>query len=129
VILLDTHTLVWLKSDSSRLSRAAAKFIRDAAKEDAVAIAAITLYEVAWLAVRGRLFLHGLSSAVLEQLTAGVNVLPLTAEVAAIGAGFPASYPKDPADRIIGGTAVAQGIVLVTSDEAIRKSGVVKTVW
>jgi PIN domain nuclease of toxin-antitoxin system len=42
---------------------------------------------------------------------------------------FPPDYPKDPADRIIGATAVVQGLPLVTADRAIRESGAVTTVW
>jgi len=33
---------------------------------------------------------------------------------------FPANYPKDPADRVIGATAVVEGLNLVTADQAIR---------
>ena len=33
------------------------------------------------------------------------------------------------ADRLIGGTALAAGISLVTKDDAIRRSGLVTTIW
>ena len=43
--------------------------------------------------------------------------------------GFPANYPKDPADRIIGATAPVEGLSLITADRAIQRSKVVHTIW
>ena len=43
--------------------------------------------------------------------------------------GLPSAYPKDPADRIIGATALVEGISLVTADEDIRKSKALRTIW
>jgi PIN domain nuclease of toxin-antitoxin system len=43
--------------------------------------------------------------------------------------GLPANYPKDPADRIIGATALVEGLSLVTADRAIRNSRAVPTIW
>ena len=42
---------------------------------------------------------------------------------------LPASYPKDPADRIIGATALVEDMPLVTADRAIRNSRAVPTIW
>jgi PIN domain nuclease of toxin-antitoxin system len=67
--------------------------------------------------------------AVLDQVTAGITLLPLSAAVATTGASFPDPFPRDPADRIIAATAIVEGVPLVTADEAIRNSGVVKTIW
>ena len=43
--------------------------------------------------------------------------------------GLPAVYPKDPADRIIGATALVEGLPLLTADRAIRGSKTVETIW
>jgi PIN domain nuclease of toxin-antitoxin system len=42
---------------------------------------------------------------------------------------LPASYPKDPSDRIIGATALVEGLSLLTADREIRKSRAVPTIW
>jgi len=42
---------------------------------------------------------------------------------------LPAGYPKDPADRIIGATALVEGIPLITADREIRKSRALATIW
>jgi PIN domain nuclease of toxin-antitoxin system len=56
-------------------------------------------------------------------------VVPLTAEIAALTAYLPADFPSDPADRAIAATAQAYGISLVTADERIQASPLVKTIW
>jgi PIN domain nuclease of toxin-antitoxin system len=56
-------------------------------------------------------------------------VVPITAEVAAIAPQFSDDYPKDPADRLIGATVMAEGIALVTRDERMRKHHCLKTIW
>lgn len=55
--------------------------------------------------------------------------MPITPEVAGIAAQFPDDYPKDPADRLIGATAMAEGIALITRDERIQKHFRIKTIW
>jgi len=42
---------------------------------------------------------------------------------------LPAGYPNDPADRIIGATALIEDVPLVTADREIHKSRVVPTIW
>jgi PIN domain nuclease of toxin-antitoxin system len=53
----------------------------------------------------------------------------ITANIALQAYALPASYPKDPADRIIGATALVEDIPLLTADQAIRKSRAVPTIW
>src|SRR5208282_1532507 len=129
VILLDTHALVWAVAAPNRLSRAAAAAIRKARAKDGVAISAITLWELANLVARGRIQAYGTVEASVRLLSEGVTIRPLTAEIAALATQFPDDYPRDPADRIIGATARAEGLLLVTHDEKIRSSPLLKTLW
>lgn len=129
MILLDTHVLVWAVAEPQRLSRPAAAAIRRARRGDGVAIAAITLWELASLLVRGRIQASGTLEASVRQLTEGVTIKPLTSEIAALATQFPDDYPHDPADRLIGATARAEGLALVTRDETIRRCPLLKTLW
>jgi PIN domain nuclease of toxin-antitoxin system len=130
VILLDTHALVWAVADSKRLSKPAAAAIRKArATEEGLAIAAITLWELAALVARGRIQAYGTVEASVRLLIEGVIVKPLTAEIAALATQFPEDYPRDPADRLIGATARAEGLALITRDEMIRRSPLLQTIW
>jgi PIN domain nuclease of toxin-antitoxin system len=56
-------------------------------------------------------------------------VKPITPEIAALSTQFPDDYSRDPADRLIGATARAEGVPLVTRDENIRKSTLLNTIW
>jgi PIN domain nuclease of toxin-antitoxin system len=58
-----------------------------------------------------------------------MTVLPITPEIAARAVSFPDSYPKDPQDRLIGATALVEGMELVTHDKQIRKSTMVPVMW
>lgn len=131
MILLDTHVLTWLVADPERLSRQAASAIRRARVSDGLAISAITVWELALLFARGVIRSQTtVESSVQNLLTrSGVVILPITAEVAAIGTQFSVDYPKDPADRLIGATAMAEGIALVTKDERLRACHLLKTIW
>ncbi len=129
MILLDTHVLVWSVADSKRLTRAAAAAIRQAQRADGLAISAITLWELASLVARGRIQAYGTVDATVRLLIEGVVVKPITPEIAALSTQFPDDYSRDPADRLIGATARAEGVPLVTRDENIRKSPLLNTIW
>jgi PIN domain nuclease of toxin-antitoxin system len=131
VILLDTHVLAWLVAKPEKLSRRAASAIRRALVGDGLAISDVTLWELAYLFSRGILHSHGtVENAIQNFVTStGVNVRPITPEIAALATQFPESYPKDPLDRLIGATARAEGLALVTRDEMIRSSPLLKTIW
>lgn len=129
MILLDTHALVWAVAEPKRLSRQAASAISRARQGSGLAIAAITLWELAVLVSRGRIQAYGTVDASVRLLCEGVAVMPLTPEIAALATQFPDDYPADPADRLIGATARAEGLPLVTRDLRIQESPLVQTIW
>jgi len=131
VILLDTHVLVWLVGQPEKLSKAAASAIRRARSSDGLSIADVTIWELALLLARGVLQSGGTIENTLRNLLgrSGVSIKPITPEIAALATQFPIDYPRDPIDRLIGATARAEGLALVTRDEGIRKSPLLKTIW
>ena len=129
MILLDTHVLVWLATEPTKLSKQARSAIRRASRAGGIGISAITLWELAWLATHGRLQLTGTVEAYLEEISSRVAVLPITTKVAALANQFSADYSSDPCDRLIGATALAEGMVLVTKDANIRHCKQLQTLW
>ena len=129
MILLDTHVLFWAGGQSHLLSKDASSAIRRARRGTGVAASAISIWELALLFSRGKIQGSGTIEASIRELLEGVTVLPITPEVAALATQFPDDYPHDPVDRLIGATARAEGMTLVTRDERIRTSPLVRTVW
>jgi PIN domain nuclease of toxin-antitoxin system len=131
VILLDTHVLAMLILRPERLSRVAARAIQKAEAKAALAIASITLLELALLVAADRIRLESPAEAFLNQINnqPSLRVLEITAEIAVLATQFPPSFPKDPADRLIGATARARGIPLVTQDQRLQDSPLLRTVW
>ncbi len=131
MILLDTHVLVWLMGEPEKLSKAAASAIRRARSSDGLSIADVTIWELALLLSRGVLQSGGTVENTVRNLVgrSGVSIKPITPEIAALATQFPNDYPRDPIDRLIGATARAEGLALVTRDEGIRRSPLLKTIW
>ena len=129
MILLDTHVLLWMASDPKRLSAKAREAIRHARQNTGVAVATITLWELAWLAQNGRIQVLSSVESFVRETVSRVILRPMTPEIAAVAVRLPVGYPKDPADRLIGSTAIVEGMSLVTADQQIRRAEAVETIW
>jgi PIN domain nuclease of toxin-antitoxin system len=129
MILLDTHVLVWLALAPGKLSKNAKQAIQAERRTGVLAISGISLWELAWLVENGRIETNVGVEAFVREAVSKTRVLPITPAVAARAVSFPDTYPKDPQDRIIGATALTEGIALLTHDRLIRKSGLIRAIW
>jgi PIN domain nuclease of toxin-antitoxin system len=131
VILLDTHAWIWLAADRKRLSRAAAAAIRRGTESGGIGVASISLWELAILFDRGRLRASGTIESSMRSIVeaTGVVIHEITPEIAALAAAFPDGFPQDPADRLIAATARSLGLPLVTREQRMLDSNLLKTIW
>jgi PIN domain nuclease of toxin-antitoxin system len=130
LILLDTHAVIWLASDDPRLSKNAKTAIDEARQgEQGLAVSDFTLFELVTLFRKKRIGISISLESLLYEVEQRFVVLPITRDVCVQTLAFPPNYPTDPADRIIGATALVHGRKLVTADRAIRESRAVPTIW
>jgi PIN domain nuclease of toxin-antitoxin system len=133
MILLDTHALYWAAAEPRRLSRRAARAIEKAASTEGVGIASVTLYELAELFRRGRIRATGTSDvgASIASIVSAVQarLFDITTEIATAASHFPIDFSHDPMDRLIAATARVHEYALVTRDERMQDSKLVRTIW
>ena len=132
MIVLDTHVLFWAASEPRRLSRAAARAIEgETTSGGGVWISTVSLYELADMLRKKRLRGGVSVQGDIEAITAAVRVgsLEITAEIAALATEFPMDFSRDPMDRLIAATARAHEVPLVTKDERMLDSPLLRTIW
>jgi PIN domain nuclease of toxin-antitoxin system len=129
VIVLDTHVVIWLAEVPELLSAAATKAIKGERQSGVVAISDMTLLELARVISGGKVGVRTSLPAFLRQVERTFTILPVTGAIAELTMAFSSAYPRDPVDRVIGATALANSCKLVTKDESIRRSGEVDCVW
>ena len=130
VILLDTHALLWLISEPAKLSQSATAVIEQTRlQKQELVIVDISLLEVATLVRKGRIGIQIDLETLFDEVQSRFVVKAITGRACMKTLELPTNYPKDPADRIIGATALAEGIPLITADENIRRAKAFRTIW
>src|SRR5437899_11594610 len=102
-LLLDTHVWLWIVAGSSELSTQAHQTIEKAAADGALRIAAISLWEIALLASRGRIVLGKSITLWPDEALAepGPAIEPLNPQIAVESYALPEIFHADPAERMI----------------------------
>ncbi|SOB80114.1 PIN domain nuclease, a component of toxin-antitoxin system (PIN domain) [Sphingomonas guangdongensis] len=123
MVLIDTHVLIWSVQDDPRLGpKARAVIAEEQERSDgAVMVSAITPWEIAMMAGKGRLTL---GRELREWMTLALNrkrvrIAPLEPEIAIDAGTLPGELHGDPADRIIIATARTLVCPLLTMDDKI----------
>lgn len=131
MIVLDTHTLVWWLSDSSKLSAKARKAISSQQGEGKLIVSSISAWEMAMLVQRGRLALTIDVNDWLSHVARleAIRFMPIDNQIAVRSTALPGQFHNDPADRMIVATAQQVGAPIVTSDRKIRDYEHVATIW
>lgn len=119
-ILLDTHTWIWLMK-GEELSNKTQKIINDAVNTVGIFIAAISTWEIAMLASKGKIMIEKPVLMWIQDALGlpGIQLKPLTPEVAVESTQLPGGFHGDPADRLIVATARVSQLTLLTRDQKI----------
>ena len=125
--LLDTHVWIWWMLGDPSLPRAEREALDTLPADSRPVISAISLWEVATLVDLDRIKLDrpleewlGIAAS-----PATVRIQPITTEIVAEMNRLPASFHRDPADRLIVATARSLKLPLATKDRKIRRSRLV----
>ena len=130
MIVLDTHVMIYDALAPERMSTRARKAINSGYKDESLACAGISLWEIAMLIARGRVDPVMDAREFMEAMIAArrVRVLPITIDIAVLAQSDLFAH-GDPADRLIASTAQRHGAALVTADTRLRALSHVKTIW
>jgi PIN domain nuclease of toxin-antitoxin system len=114
-LLLDTHIAIWLEVSPEKIAPDARAAIETA---NDVVISVIVPWEITLLRGRKRVA-PGLPLIGIEAPSRHGPLLPVTAEHVAALAALPWHH-RDPFDRMLVAQALADGMVIVSADRAIR---------
>lgn len=122
MILLDTCALIWATKGDA-LSVEALKIINKATKAGALFLSPVSAWEIGILAQRGKLILGTSAESYISRvfIRPGVQIAPLTPEIAVRASFLPGEFHSDPADRLLISTAIVLGLQLVTRDREILR--------
>ncbi len=125
-LLLDTHVWLWMLFQDPHITRSRALLrIEAAERQGLLYLSAISLCEVGMLAAKKRIQIpYDCLTWVQEALKMpGLNLVPLTPEIAIGASVLPGDVHGDPADRLLIATARQLTATLVTGDERILSYG------
>lgn len=124
-LILDTHVWLWLAFDDRRLRADARRVIEEAAGRGALHISAISVWEIAMLAARGRVELDMSVREWVGQSLArsGLGLADLTPDIMIEAYELPGPFHDDPADRMIIATARLREAMLLTHDRLLLAYG------
>ncbi len=111
--------MIWMDAGAPSLGRRAVQILDQALADDALAVSAISFWEVAMLVNKGRLEMDFPPDVWRQELISrGLIELPINGQTGIAAANLQ-DFHGDPADRIIVATTISTGSSLVTADGKI----------
>lgn len=120
-LLIDTHILIWSLTKSDELTSEVKEAIKSAKDNKSLYLSSISLWEIAMLAQKQRISIYRRIADFLQTIEniRGLNILQITANIAAESVTLPGDLHNDPADRIIVASCREISATLVTRDQKI----------
>ncbi len=123
----DTHSLIWYFTNDRKLSPSALKSFEKTTHSGAVIISVVVLAEIMYICKKGNVSLT--FDKTLKKIEKYENfiVVPLDVEIVKIANSI--NYDLEMHDKLIISTALYFDAPLITKDEEIKKSKLIKTIW
>jgi len=117
--IIDTHALIWYFEDSSKIPDKIVKCIDDATNNKY--ICSVSLWEITIKTQIGKLTMNFSFDELLAEISnSDLHVLQIENDYLTELSKIPLIH-KDPFDRLIIATAIAEDMTIITVDENIRK--------
>jgi PIN domain nuclease of toxin-antitoxin system len=117
--LLDTHAVIWYLEDSSQLPPNTKEIIDK--NENRICLSSVSLWEIAIKISLGKLKLIMPLHEIFDNIEKGdFEVLQIENDYLRILSVLPFIH-KDPFDRLLIATALAENLTIITADESIYK--------
>lgn len=128
--VLDTHIWIWWMLGDPNFSELERDALNDLPPENRPILCDISLWEFATLVDMGRVEIDGSVEEWLRIAASPstVKIQPITPSIVAETNRLPATFHRDPADRLIVATTQMLGLPLATKDRKIRRSRMVP-IW
>ena len=128
MLLLDTHTFIWLSSKPEQLPGRVLKLIKN--NMEGLFISSITAVEIGLLSKAGRINTYGSAEKfICKNLNQfGIHEIPVDVEIGLASTKLPPIH-RDPLDRILIATAQKHKMTILTKDQTIPTYPKVKVVW
>jgi len=122
-LLLDTHTALWWVNEHEKLSSKAKELLLE--EECILYISIASIWEIAIKSSLGKLpgFNGGVRKFLSKMKEMPVDLIPITNRHVEIVETLPFIH-RDPFDRLLVATAIADGMTILTTDENIHKYAV-----
>jgi PIN domain nuclease of toxin-antitoxin system len=118
-VILDTHTLLWVDRNDSKLGAMARLQIEADWRAGLLVVSAISFWEATMLAERDRISLPTSPERWRANwLRAGLVEIPIDGRIALQSCQL-TNFHRDPADRFIVATALDRNLPLMTADKKI----------
>lgn len=129
-IICDTNVLIFWSQQPSRLSQKAMQYLDEGIANRQVACSDISFWEIAMLFAKKRIVKPVTPEQFMTDLVTAMrlSIFPINPEIAVLSQSglFP---HNDPADRLIGATALHYNAPLLTSDKRLQNIHQLETIW
>ncbi len=119
--LLDTHVFLWSLFSPKKLSKSSKRVIKNS--QSRIFVSAITFWEISLKFSIGKLNLENYLPHELPKIAneMGFELMPLSMDSAATFHLLPRRHHKDPFDRMLVWQAIKSGLILISSDRAMKE--------